>query len=71
MKVVSIARMPPLEHSAIIFTCIKRSIIIIENQFSVFLRVTVLHRFNCIHHQGYAMATFCSADVDSSIHFKA
>ena len=38
--------MLPLEHSAILLTSIK-AIIGIENQFLVFLRVTVLHRFYC------------------------
>ena len=35
------------EHSAILLTCIKRQIIGLENQFLVFLRVTVLDRFYC------------------------
>ena len=35
-----------LEHSAILLTCIN-AIIGLENQFSVFLRVAVLHRFYC------------------------
>ena len=39
MKVKTIAECSPLEHSAILLTCIK------PYQFSVFLRVVVLHRF--------------------------
>ena len=35
----------PLEHSAILLTCIKGYIIGLENQFSVFLRVAVLRMF--------------------------
>ena len=35
-----------MEHSAIPFTCIK-AIIDLENQFSVVLRMAVLHRFYC------------------------
>ena len=36
-----------LEHSAILLTCIK-TIISLENQFSIFLKVVVLHKFYCI-----------------------
>ena len=35
------------EHSAILLTCINRKLVS-EDQFSVFLRVAVLHRFCCI-----------------------
>ena len=43
MKVKNYCRMLPLEHSAIRLTCIK--MIGLENQFSIFLRVAILHRF--------------------------
>ena len=52
MKVKSIAEFSLLEHSAILLTCIKplflhKAIISLENQFMVFLRVAVLHKFYC------------------------
>ena len=38
--------MLPLEHSAILLTCIKRTLVLKTN-FSLFLRMGVLHRFYC------------------------
>ena len=46
MKVESIAERSPWN---ILLTCILKAIIALENQFSVFLRVAVLHRVYCIH----------------------
>ena len=46
MKVESIyCRMLPLEHSAILLTCIKQ--FGLEKQFLVFFRVAILDRFYC------------------------
>ena len=56
MKVVS-SRMLPLEHSAIFLTCIK----CIENRFVVFLRVVVLHRFNCVYDS--PIQKYCAAVI--------
>ena len=54
--------MLPLEHSAILLTCILKANIGLGNQFSVFLRVAVLHRFYCtlysIHFQALTTAFY-------------
>ena len=39
--------MLPLEHSAILLTCIYR-LLVLKNNFGVFLRVAILDRFYCI-----------------------
>ena len=63
--------MLPLDHSAILLTCII-AIIGLENQFVVFFRVAVLHRFYCIDNDDQsAVQCFCFIfEPVSSIRFK-
>ena len=58
--------MLPLEHSVIGAFCntfdLHSALIGLKNQFSVFLRVAVLHRFYCIQNLNFKGAAFLYAD---------